>query len=228
MKTTKKFYYYAFALLGATLMLFSSCKKDDDDTKIIKDIDGNVYSTVVIGNQEWFAENLKTTKYNNGTPIPNITDNTVWAGLSTGAYAWYNNDIANKPTYGALYNWYTVNTGNLCPTGWHVPTDAELTALTDYVGGASIAGTKLKATSGWGSGGNGTDEYGFSALPGGFRRGSNGTFNSVGYDGYWWSSTEAGAAHAWAWGMSYVYGSVDRSSGDGKRYGFSVRCFRDL
>lgn len=162
------------------------------------DADGNVYSTVVIGNQEWFAVNLKTTKYNNGTPIPNVTSNSDWGNLTTGAYAWYeNNEATYKNAYGALYNWYAVNTGNLCPTGWRVPTDAEWTTLANYVGGESVAGGKLKSTRTapdahprWESPNTGaTDEYGFSALPGGYRSGSGG-FSSIGGNGNWWSSTE--------------------------------------
>lgn len=191
------------------------------------DADGNIYSTVIIGNQEWFAENLKTTKLNNGTPIPYIIDNGTWGGLRTPAYCWYNNQTTYGNTYGALYNWYAVNTGNLCPTGWHVPTDAEWTAFTDYVGGATVAGTKLKATSGWNSGGNGTDEYGFSALPGGFRYYYYyGGFFDVGDSGYWWSSTEGLATNAWNRGMFYDDRFVDHFCNDKSR-GLSVRCVRD-
>ena len=98
-------------------MLFSGCKKDDDDTNAVKDIDGNVYKTVKIGTQEWFAENLKTTKYNNGKNIPLVRDANAWGELSTPGYCWFNNNqAANGKTYGALYNWFTVETGNLCPT----------------------------------------------------------------------------------------------------------------
>jgi uncharacterized protein (TIGR02145 family) len=235
MTTTKKFYYYAFALLGATLILFSSCKKDDDDKKIVKDIDGNVYKTVKIGNQEWFAENLKTTKYNNGTPIPNVTSNSDWGNLTSGAYAWYeNNEATYKNAYGALYNWYAVNTGNLCPTGWRVPTDAEWTTLPDYAGGASVAGGKLKSTRTapdshprWYSPNTGaTDEYGFSALPGGSRHHGHGAFSDVGSLGFWWSSIENDATYAWFSSVYYGNRSVFRGFNN-KRSGFSVRCVRD-
>jgi uncharacterized protein (TIGR02145 family) len=188
---------------------------------------GYTYQTVYIGGRVWFAENLRTTKYRNGTDIPNVTISSSWASLSTPAYCWYNNEqttYANN--YGALYNWYAVNTGNLCPTGWHVPTDAEWTALTDYVGGASIAGTKLKATSGWNSGGNGTNEYGFSTLPGGSRGDFYGAFNDVGGCGGWWSSTEDATTPAWYRLVDYDYEGVYRYSFS-KRYGFSVRCIKD-
>ncbi|MDD4671355.1 MAG: fibrobacter succinogenes major paralogous domain-containing protein, partial [Bacteroidales bacterium] len=192
----------------------------------IKDIDGNIYNTVTIGTQVWMAENLKTTKYNDGTDIPLVTNNADWEGLSTPAYCWYQNDEATYGnTYGVLYNWYTVNTGNLCPTGWHVPTDAEWTTLTDYVGGIEIAGTKLKATTVWYDNGNGTDDYGFSALPGGYRN-INGMFGHVGYYGYWWSSTEYGASYAWYRSMTYHYENVNRYYNN-ERDGSSVRCVRD-
>jgi uncharacterized protein (TIGR02145 family) len=104
----------------------------------VKDIDGNVYKTVTIGKQVWMAENLKTAKYNDGKTIPLVTDNTEWSNLSAPAYCWYNNDIANKEVYGALYNWYTVNTNKVCPKGWHIPIDAEWTTLTTYLGGEGV------------------------------------------------------------------------------------------
>ena len=111
----------------------------------VTDDDGNVYHSVTIGTQVWMVENLKTTKYNDGTSIPLVTDATDWHNLLTPGYCWNNNDEATyKATYGALYNWYTVNTGNLCPTGWHVPGDAEWTTLTTYLGGEDVAGGKLK------------------------------------------------------------------------------------
>ena len=114
---------------------------------VVQDIDGNNYLTVTIGTQIWMAENLRTTKYNDGTAIPLVTDNTTWANLTTPAYCWYNNDAkTNGSTYGALYNWYSVNTKKLCPTGWHVPNDTEWTTLTTYLGGTAVAGGKLKET----------------------------------------------------------------------------------
>lgn len=192
------------------------------------------YQTVYIGGREWFAENLRTTQYNNGTPIPTGFSNNDWSALTTGAYAIYphssidglNSEAEVLEAYGALYNWYAVNTGNLCPTGWYVPTDADWVALTDYVDGGIDAGTKLKATSGWNSGGNGTDEYGFSALPGGFRSGIDGGFFNVGYDGYWWSSTEHDASRACRLAIFNIYGSVNYYTSY-KSDGISVRCVRD-
>lgn len=115
----------------------------------VTDTEGNTYKTIKTVTQTWMAENLKTTKYNDGTLIPNVSDNTAWTQLSSGAYCWYSNDINNKSTFGALYNWYAVNTGKLCPEGWHVPGDDEWTTLTGYLGGEDVAGGKMKSTSGW-------------------------------------------------------------------------------
>jgi len=212
---------------------------------IVADADGNIYSTVRIGSQVWMGENLKTTKYLDGAAIPNVTGNTIWAGLTSGAYCWYNNDAGNR--YGALYNWYAVNTGKLCPEGWHVPTDAEWTILENYLitNGFNYDGTtsgnkiakSLATATGWNSSTNtgsvGNTDYpayrnksGFSGLPGGFRR-SSGDFGTIGISGYWWSSTEYSASYAWYGGLTYGSTYVDRGY-DSKGYGFSVRCLRDI
>jgi len=192
----------------------------------VSDVDGNSYSTVTIGTQEWMAENLMTTKYNDGTAIPNVTNTTTWTWLTTGAYIWYNNYAATS--HGALYNWFTIITGKLCPIGWHVSSNAEWTTLTTYLGGESVAGGKLKetGTSNWSSPNtSATNETGFTALPGGFRD-NYGSFYNVGNYGYWWSSTEYNKDIAWKWSMSYNSSNVIRSS-NYKHYGFSVRCLRD-
>ena len=194
----------------------------------ITDIDGNTYKTVTIGTQTWMAENLKVTKYNDGIAIPNVTDNTAWRELTTGALCDYDNTPSNSETYGKLYNWHAVNTGKLCPTGWHVPSDAEWTELTDYLGGTSDAGGKLKetGTTHWNSPNTGaTNETGFTALPGGYRY-SSGTFRYVGDYGLWWSATESNASNAWSRSVGYSYSYVGRVSRD-KELGFSVRCLRD-
>lgn len=195
----------------------------------VTDIDGNVYTTVTIGTQVWMVENLKVTSYNDSTPIANVTDNIAWINLTSGAYCWYNNNgTIYKNPYGALYNWFTVSTLKLCPTGWHVPTDAEWTILTDYLGGSSEAGGKLKetGTTHWNSPNNGaTNETGFTALPGGYRH-YDATFNNIGNVGHWWSLT--------MWDPSMVYGrGMDSGSSLVKRdfyfkvAGLSVRCLRD-
>jgi uncharacterized protein (TIGR02145 family) len=198
---------------------------------LVSDIEGNTYKTVTIGTQTWMAENLRVARYKNGTAIPLVTDPTAWVGLTTPGYCWYNNDEAtNKATYGALYNWYTVITGNLCPTGWHVPTDAEWTTLTTYLGGESVAGGKLRevGTAHWASPNTGaTNETGFTALPGGYRY-YTGTYLTIGYAGYWWSSTGSSATNAWYRYMYYYNPLVSRDGYGSKESGFSVRCLRDL
>jgi uncharacterized protein (TIGR02145 family) len=213
-----------------------------------KDIDGNAYKTVKIGSQVWMSENLKTTKYRDGTAIPNITGNTEWANLTAGAYCWMNNDIANKSIHGALYNWYAVSTGKICPTGWHVPSDTEWNTLTAYLisngynydGSTSgnKTGKSLAATSYWdpsvNAGAVGNTDYpekrnvtGFTFLPSGGRV-SGGTFATLGTNGNAWSSTSVVSAplNAWLWALNHGLsdsGMISRV----KEYGFSVRCLRD-
>jgi uncharacterized protein (TIGR02145 family) len=195
----------------------------------LTDIDGNVYPITTIGTQTWMGENLRVEKYNDGTAIPLVSDNAVWAANQTKLpmMAWYNNDkathTANKN--GALYNFYAVDTKKLCPTGWHVPTDAEWTTLTTYLGGEAGAGKKLKSTSGW-SGVNGTNEVNFTALPGGYRDFGNGAFYNLGSIGYWWSASASGTSSAWSRGMSLNNGNVYRSNSN-QENGLSVRCLRD-
>jgi uncharacterized protein (TIGR02145 family) len=193
------------------------------------DIDGNVYHTVVIGSQEWMVENLKTTKYNDGTAIPLVTDGTEWNNLTTPGYCWYNNDAATyKNTYGALYNWYSVNMGKLAPTGWHVPTDSDWSTLGTYLGGDAVAGGKLKevGTTHWNSPNTGaTNETGFSALPGGSCGGGN--FVNVGIFGNWWSATENGASIAYSRSLSCSSFTLGYWWNYNKNCGFSVRCVRD-
>jgi len=200
-----------------------------------QDDDGNNYSVVTIGTQTWMAENLKTTKYNDGTAIPLVTDNTAWVGMNTGA--WCDNYNSSGTEYGHLYNWYAVSDGrNIAPVGWHVPTDAEWTTLTTYLGGESVAGGKLKETGtlNWEAGtGNwaspntaATNETGFSALPDGTRLYYNGMFSGVSYYGQWWSSTPPSTNNAWSRSMSNDTGNVIRNTGN-RATGFSVRCVRD-
>jgi len=193
----------------------------------VTDIDGNIYPTVLIGNQRWMAENLRTATYTNGAPIPNVTLNTAWTGLSSGAWCNYNNNVANDTVYGKLYNWYTtVDPRGLCPAGWHVPSDGEWTNLTDFLGGASVVGGKMKSITGWNAPNTeATNESGFSGLPGGVRY--NGDFNYVGYDGNWWSSTESFPLLAWLRNLNYNGFVVNRANSYGMRSGLSVRCLMD-
>jgi uncharacterized protein (TIGR02145 family) len=200
------------------------------ETGTISDSDGNTYSTIVIGSQTWMTENLKTTKYKDGsTAIPNITDNTVWSNLITPGYCWYNNSESTyKNNYGALYNGYAVSTENLCPTGWHVPSNIEWTTLTDYLGGESVAGDKLKeaGTIHWiNDNVTATNETGFLSLPGG-ERDLNGEFSSNGSEGIWWGSTKYDADNLWYRGMYYNESGVGGGYDPEKR-GLSVRCLKD-
>jgi uncharacterized protein (TIGR02145 family) len=175
----------------------------------LTDIEGNIYKTVRIGRQTWMAENLKTTKYNDNTAIPLVTDNVAWSNLTTSAYCWYNNDITNKTTYGALYNGYTVNTKKLCPSGWHVPTYTEYYFLGSYLIEWSPdwhtrqrkpSGGLLKeaGTTHWISPNTGaTNSTGFTGLPGGIRYGkvsnllNSGSFTNLGTLGYWYAIADA-------------------------------------
>ena len=201
---------FPLLLMGVLLAFAISCDKDDDNNsdsaKTFKDSrDGKVYKTVKIGNQEWMAENLAYEP-------------------SSGNYWGYDNNNSNVETYGYLYDWETAC--DVCPDGWHLPTDAEWTELTDYLG--ENAGGKLKATGTglWYDPNTGaTNETGFTALPGGVR-GGTGAFYGIGYYGYWWSATEGSAAIAWFRGMFYD-GSDVLSYDNYKEVGFSVRCVRD-
>jgi len=192
--------------------------------------DGHTYSTVRIGNQWWMAENLKATQYVNGDAIPDGTGAGDISGETEPKYWFaYNDDLNNISTYGRLYTWYTItDSRNVCPDGWHVPSDAEWTKLTTYLGGESVAGGKLKkpGTIHWISPNTGaTNESGFTALPGGNRY-SGGAFYSVGGNGFWWSSTESYADYAWCHFMYYSFSNVFRYYYY-KARGFSVRCLRD-
>ena len=179
---------------------------------------------VTIGTQTWTSKNLDVTKYRNGDAIPQVQDKNAWAKLKTGAWCYYENKTANGTTYGKLYNWFAVNdTRGLAPKGYHIPTDAEWTILTDNLG--DEAGTKMKSTSGWENEGNGSNSIGFAGLPGGFRIG-NGDFYHIGAYGYWWSSSEGSADDAWDRYLDDDSGDVGRDNDD-KRDGFSVRCLSD-
>jgi uncharacterized protein (TIGR02145 family) len=174
------------------------------------------------------GENLKTTKYNDGTAIPLVTDNKAWERLTTPAYCWYDNDTTYKNSYGALYNGYAVNTGKLCPSGWHVSIDLEWATLITYLGGESVAGGKLKetGTTHWrGPNSGAKNESGFTALPGGSRY-TNGLFFTIKNIGYWWTFTENTTLDGWYRCMYNGNNAVSRNYFDSTN-GFSVRCVRD-
>lgn len=249
----KRIFPVTIMALVLSLMMLSSCKKDEPndatngkttavfnpDLKYgtMTDQDGNEYKTIVIGTQTWMAENLRTTKYRDGSAIPNVTDNTAWAKLTTGAYCNYNNTTSADTiaTYGRLYNWYAfADSRMIAPTGWHVPTDAEWATLTTYLGGESVAGEKMKeiGTVHWLRLRNwATNESGFTALPSGFRGGFDaetgifGMFINLGNVGGWWSITESGWRNSWCRNLDYGT-SFDRGSRSWYE-GIAVRLIKD-
>ena len=201
----------------------------ESNAETITDIDGNVYHTVTIGTQVWLVENLKTTKYNDGTEIPFIVDTAeAWYELNKPGYCWYNDDITNKDTTGALYNFHALNTGKLCPKGWHVPTDKEWTILIDYLGGEKVAGGKMKesGTSHWLSPNTGaTNASGFTALHAGFRGKTGFIPLSIG-TALFWSSTAFDEIDGWTRYLLFDSEAIGRNNG-GKYHGFSIRCLKD-
>lgn len=235
----KKSFFAVFAMI---LILASSCT-EEELSNTITDIDGNVYHTVKIGTQTWMVENLKTTKYNDGTNIPYMPTFSSMLNFKTPGYCFYGFDTINMNIYGALYNWYTVNTGKLAPVGWHVPTDAEWTTLENYLitfkyNGTAIGnrGAKaLAASSGWPTSYNedavGNDLSknnitGFSALPGGNLLGGGSSFYEIGVSGYWWSSTQSSSTSARGRTLNNNSSLIGLAGGS-KQQGFSVRCVQD-
>jgi uncharacterized protein (TIGR02145 family) len=213
---------------SAAIVLFSPIIFNADLTYgTVIDADRNVYKTIQIGMQTWMAENLKTTIFNSGAQIANVWDNLIWSNYTLDAFCWYKNDIAYKTNYGALYNWYAVNTGNLCPTGWHVPSSAEYTALITFLGGENASGGKLKESGSahWlipNSGANNTS--GFSALPGGYL--PSGDFASFRTGCYLWSSTESNSGSAYFLPIQSNNGSASIEAAL-KTNGMSVRCIKN-
>ena len=235
MKKIKGNLIYPIIIIGIVLIFITGCKKKDDSNNnpapsgiTVTDIDGNVYHAVTIGTQVWMAENLKTTKYRNGILIPVVTDSVQWATLTTPASCYFNNDLNMVNTYGRLYNWYAVtDTSNIiAPAGWHVPTEAEWTTLTTYLG--TGAGGKLKSTGTtyWNSPNAGaTNATGFNGLPGGDRS-NTGLFHYLGVYGCFWCTT----AYSPTDGLEYVLSTNSSnviSMNYSKGLGLSVRCVKD-
>lgn len=196
----------------------------------VTDIDGNTYRTVTIGNQTWMAENLKVTRYNDGTILPKVTDNSVWSMLRIGAWSEYANNPAYAASYGKLYNWYAVSSGKLSPAGWHVATDEEWNALSATLGGNAISGGKLKepGTTHWFSPNAGANnESGFTALPGGYRD-NIGIYYSLGLGSIWWTLNASELTTVKATYRTMVFDSrfLYKDSHE-KMFGFSVRCVKD-
>lgn len=193
----------------------------------VEDINGNVYKTVTIGSQVWMAENLRATSYNDGQNILRVTESNEWDNLTKGAYCWYNNDINNSESYGALYNWFAVNTDKICPEGWAVPSSVEWDTLINYLGGNFLAGGLLKeeGTTHWRAPNMGaTNKFKFNALPAGVRV-SYISFSNFGNNTYYWSSTQYGKDKAWSTVMTY-FNSTMYSDNNKVNNGFSIRCLK--
>ena len=186
---------------------------------------GHGYETVKIGEQCWFAENLRAENYKNGDFISANLDNSEWTSTTSGATVFYGDDVSSLQAYGRLYNWHAVDDSRgLCPNAWRIPSDGDWTVLTNFLGGSATAGAQMKTTYGWNGNGDGANSSGFSGLPGGSRA-SNGNFYLVGSSGYWWSATPYGSS-AWYRIVSYNDDSVNRNFAY-HRNGYSVRCVRD-
>lgn len=198
----------------------------------VTDIDGNTYQTIVIGSQTWMAENLRTTKYRNGDAIPEVSGNSAWVNLTSGAYSNYDNnqDIDHLATYGRLYNWFAVSDSrDLAPEGWHVATEMEWAALAENQGGLSTAGGKLKEAGNlhWNTPNTGaTNSSGFTALPSGRREYTDGSFINTGFNGFWWTSTAYNPDYSWYYQINYDFATVVPANFH-KQYGFAVRCVKD-
>lgn len=213
-----------FLTISISTFLVFGCKTKS----FVKDIDGNVYTTTKIGTQEWTVENLKTTKFNDGSLIPLVTESTTWIQLYTPAYCWYNNDTTFKNPYGALYNWYTIKEGKLCPVGWHVPSAKEWATMINYLGGTIIAGGKLKekGTKHWLDINSGaTNKSGFNGLPGGYRY-YGGNFNDRAFYCFLWSSSITKMGESWALRLDWGSTVADTSSLP-RGNGHSVRCIKN-
>jgi len=236
-KTINSGWIFNFVFSCLFLLFMAGCK---NDLSMVNDVDGNSYHTIKIGTQTWMVENLKTTKFNDGAPITLIRDSASWKAALSPGYCFYRNDSAkNKLTYGALYNWYAVNTGKLAPKGWHIPTDAEWSVLIKYVSSkyntSCSAAKALALNSIWRQDSTGcsvgndqtkNNGSGFSAVPGGIRNVSSGSYASLDSNGNWWSSTQV--VPGWAGRISLYnnFGDVGRGN-EFTQAGLSVRCIKD-
>lgn len=195
----------------------------------IKDIDGNVYKVVMIGTQKWMASNLNTSRYRNGDPIPEVKDPAQWSQLTTGAWCYYNNDPANGPIYGKLYNWYAVNDPRgLAPSCWHVPTNNEWSILSNHLGGDAVSGGPMKEQGllHWASPNEGaTNSSGFTALAGGYRF-WDASFYAMWTNSLWWSSTAASPDAAFTCYITSGTHNLDRTT-DVYKTGYNVRCVKN-
>jgi uncharacterized protein (TIGR02145 family) len=228
-KRMEKKFVTVLNFLLAVILIIAGCTKEEKPPDPVADMEGNSYKTVKIGTQIWMAENLKSTKYNDGTEIALVPLAKAWNDVLTGAYCWYNNDDAQyRDVYGALYNGYTVMQGKLCPSGWHIPSREEWQLLRDFLGDTTKAGGKLKesGTDHWLSPNKGADNStGFNALGAGIRY-FEGTFSSSQSFSGIWSSTESSQSNLWSTSLYYGDASLGINLRS-RKYGFSVRCLKD-
>lgn len=212
------------ALIMFAIITMSGCNNSSDP---VTPPAGNLPGTIAIGSQVWADKNLDVSTYRNGDPIPQVQDSIAWSNLTTGAWCYYNGDAGLGATYGKIYNWYAVNDSRgLAPLGYHVASDAEWTTLTNYLGGDTIAGGKLKALTLWENPNIGaTNSSGFTALPAGFRNNIGNSY-FITYDGYFWTANEDNVAQAWNRYLFNMRADINRYSID-KRFGYSVRCIKD-
>ena len=205
------------------------CSDDDEpQTHAVQDIDGNVYAAKAIGSQVWMIDNLRVTKLNDGTAIPYVTDDDDASILTTGAFTYYGDNPANQNVYGALYNWHAVNSGKLCPTGWHIPSDSEWTTLINSLGGEGVAGGDMKAigTSHWSAPNTGaTNNSGFTALPAGYLY-DDSEYHSLGNVAHWWTSTQSDADAAFDRYVTFQSASATKGTYN-KEVFYSCRCLKD-
>lgn len=217
-----------FTFLAFSLYSCSSSDSNENNSNVdVTDIDGNTYQTVNICDQTWMKSNLNVSKYRNGDEIPQVTDATQWANLTTGAWCYLQNNTSNGPIYGKLYNWYAVNDPRgLAPNGWHIPSKDEWAVLRNCLGGENIAGGKMKALTLWNNPNVGaSNESGFTGLPGGIRDFSA-SFTQFSDWGYFWSSTQNGVGNSWKVSL-YYDSSILGTSDDANKVGISVRCVKN-
>ena len=231
---------YLIILLLFTVFIAKNCKSTSGNNNIVTDIDGNTYQTVVINNQIWMQENLRTTRYNDGTPIPNITNNTEWRHQDTPAYTIYDNDLENKAIYGVLYNWYAVgDRPGLCPKGWYVPSDSDWKILEQYLGmsiddikstgirGSKASGQLKKSeTTKWDESNiSATNKTEFTAIPSG-RRDARGEFIGLSASFTTWTSTDKTKSSATYRHLPAANDGIGRNPEGDKKIGFAVRCIK--
>ena len=232
----RRFWLYPSIITGIFLIFLVSCKKDTSNIfpNTMTDYDGNVYHTIQIGTQTWMVENLITTHYRNGDSIANVQDSVQWGNQSNGAYCFYADSIYNKINYGLLYNWYAASDTGIAPKGFHVAADSDWNKLIAYLGGDSIAGSKMRDldTTFWYSPNIAyNDTAGFAALPCGYRAFDTAVVNAfqyygLNYKGYWWSTTSLSNGYASAWHISGDSLGIYHDSLD-YRFGLGVRCVKN-